>query len=305
MSIIEELDREQISELNKTMIELYSYDIDYATITGRYLDSNQTVLGAAVSGVVLPSTSVLINGFRNKNEPIDNKDLNNYIEMRNSQLVYNQIDKFIEHSVSTIQKTDAYQILSDTITSSIEKKVGESNWVCLEENSKVFLKTAELLREFLQFIVLDMEVDFSAPTLSYCKSVENELNNKLLIPFIKKCKIKKYRLTKSDFDSKLSIVIRHNNLKLTLGEHAYILKRIVTSKNLTKIEEKYKDFLCISEITSISELNQMLNKVTKYYRNPSSHTSVVSNSECNECREDILSEKGLLPRIFLTFQGVK
>lgn len=230
------------------------------------------------------------------------------IELNTNEMVQERkeldyVEHYTDFSASKIKETDAFNVVASAVVENIEAEIGSIIWRKLEENSKKFITTAEVLREFLQ--VFQNNMDYSPPTLNYCKAVENELNEKLLFPFKTYIKLKKYKLQPSDYESKLSFVISNSNMKLTLGEHVYILRKILNHKKLTKIEETYKKFLVISDVNSLGRLNERISIVTKYYRNPSGHTEVMDEEKCLECRKFILTRDGILPSILGNFKVIK
>lgn len=86
-------------------------------------------------------------------------------------------------------------------------------------------------------------------------------------------------------------------MKLKLGEHVFILRKLLINKELTKIELEYKRFLMISNPSSLGRLNQRINIITKFHLNPSGHTEVMDQKKCLECRNSILTKDGVLPGI--------
>lgn len=61
----------------------------------------------------------------------------------------------------------------------------------------------------------------------------------------------------------------------------------------------------IANLHSLRSLNQKINFITKYYRNPSGHTEVMDQTKCLECRSYILTKDGVLPSILGSFKVIK
>jgi hypothetical protein len=315
MSILQLLEQKHISELERVTKELYSFHppkADFITtiIEGSVASKTRGtfITGAGVTSVGIPTLPALIGSIfgafaQKKEEPNMEKIRKNIQEIEEERETYFQVDSYIDNSISKIANTDAFNVLSGVVASNVETEIGSINWRKLEEKSKLFITTAEVLREFLQ--VFNDNLDYSPPTLNYCKAVENELNEKLLFPFKKYYESKQIKLRNSDYESKLFFVITNDDLKLTLGEHVFILRRIVNNKQLTNIELEYKRFIMISNPSSLGRLNQRINIITKYYRNPSGHTEVMDQKKCLECRNYILTQDGVLPGILGNFKIIK
>lgn len=305
MSIIQLLDPKHISELESITKDLYSFTPPTDTYT---IESVVASIGAPLPGgyvrAIFPSLFSFIFGANSSKRDYLNfeKVKENFIEIQREREDYYQIESYIENSITKLTSTDAFNILSEAVVSNMENEIGKTHWERLEEKSKLFITTAEVLREFLQ--AFNDNLDYSPPTLNYCKSVENELNEKLLIPFKYFCKSRKIKLKSSDYDSKLSIVFFSDNMNLTLGEHVYILRKILNNKNLSNIESDYKRFFMISNPSSLDKLNQRINIITKFYRNPSGHTEVINQQKCLECRNSILAKDGVLSEIMGIFKVI-
>ncbi|MDT0160705.1 hypothetical protein [Bacillus sp. AG4(2022)] len=305
MSIIQLLEPKHISELELVTKDLYTFTPPTETINLKHVAAHKGsfMVGASPGYSIIPSLIGTIFGAyafkRNNIEKVEK----NIEEIKKEREEYYQIDSYIDNSLSKIANTDAFNVLSGVVTANVENEIGKTHWEKLEEKSKLFITTAEVLREFLQ--VFNDNLDYSPPTLNYCKSVENELNEKLLFPFKHFYKSKNIKLKNSDFESKLSFVISNDKMKLTLGEHVFILRKILNNKELTKIESEYKRFLMITNSYLLGKFNQRINIITKYYRNPSGHTEVMDQKKCLECRNSILAKDGIISGIMGIFKVIK
>jgi hypothetical protein len=300
MTIISYLTSEQIQELEKVTRELYGFGEITESLSLKSERIN-TVKGSeyslAPSGVLgwLFGSRVNKSIQTNKNNlEIDFKEI---IEEQEEQYM---IDKYVDYSSSKIIQTEAFNALSGLVKENIKSEIGDITWNKLEEKSKLFITTAEVLREFLLFF--NDKLDYSPPTLNYCKAVENELNEKLLFPFKQNFYNNNQKLKNKDYESRLSFVISNKDEKLTLGNHVYIIKRLLFSKQLTNIELEYKRFIMIVNPRSLENLNQRINTITKYYRNPSGHTEVMDQNQCLDCRNYIINKDGVLPGIINNFK---
>lgn len=308
MSIIQLLEPNHISELEIVTKDLYSFTPPTETIvleSSALYSAGSPFTGAGAVSPTLPSLIGSIFGALASTKDTMNleKVEKNIEEIKKEREEYYQVDSYIDNSIAKIENTDAFKVLSGVVAANIENEIGRIHWEKLEEKSKLFITTAEVLREFLQ--VFNDNLDYSPPTLNYCKSVENELNEKLLFPFKHFYKSKNIKLKNLDYESKLSFVISNDKMKLTLGEHVYILRKILDNKGLTKIELEYKRFLMITNPSSLGRLNQRINIITKYYRNPSGHTEVMDQKKCLECRNSILTKDGVLSGIMGIFKVIK
>jgi membrane protein YqaA with SNARE-associated domain len=314
MSIINLLEQSQILELEKVTKELYFFTAPSDSFIHESLSQYKIgtgALGAAGAGAFAAignPVGALIGSMigkinSKKDQPNIEKIENNIKAIEQERRNSYQVDSYIDNSISKVTNTDAFNILSGVVKANIVAEIGKIHWEKLENKSKLFLTTAEVLREFLE--VFNNELDYSPPTLNYCKAVENELNQKLLFPFKEFFQSKKLRLKNSDYESKLSFILTKDDMKLTLGEHVYILRRILNTNQLTNIESEYKRFIMISSPSSLGRLNQKINIITKYYRNPSGHTEVMDQKQCLECRNYILTRNGVLPGILGNFKVIR
>lgn len=209
-----------------------------------------------------------------------------------------------------IGQLDSFSELNRLYEEIFQKDLGVTVWDNLNERSRVFLITAQIIFESL--IAFEVNLDFSAPILSFCKVVENELNEKILLPFkdhalqnrqtfeviLSNLYNKKHGL----YTSKLAYILDDNNFKqntrLMIGDHLYILKRIVNGEHLDDIEKKYKEFIPIDNIINWRKLNYTIHEIKTYYRNPSAHDSGLFKLEqCNKCRE-LVVERGFIKDFF-------
>ena len=204
-------------------------------------------------------------------------------------------DVYTEMAVSTVENSSVYERLSSIVDAYMEEDLSTVVWSKLEEKSKKFIITAEVLSDFLH--MFDDQLDYASPTLSYCKAVENELNEKFTEPFKRYYKSQNKRLKKEDYASKLAVILSRPNTNLTLGEHTYILRRILNNSSRLEIESDYKSFLNILDVTDFKELNNKIEAITKLYRNPSGHTGLIKQSQCIECRKLVVTQNGVLKQL--------
>lgn len=209
-----------------------------------------------------------------------------------------------------IGQLDSFSELKRLYEEGFQKDLGVTVWDNLNERSRAFLITAQIIFESL--IAFEINLDFSAPILSFCKVVENELNEKVLLPFkdhalqnsqafeviLSNLYNKKHGL----YTSKLAYILDDKNFKqntrLMLGDHLHIFKRIVNGERLDDIEKKYKEFIPIDNITDWRKLNYTINEIKTYYRNPSAHDSgLLKLEQCNKCRE-LVVERGFIKDFF-------
>lgn len=209
-----------------------------------------------------------------------------------------------------IGQLDSFSELKRLYEEVFQRDLGVTVWDNLNERSRAFLITAQIIFESL--IAFEINLDFSAPILSFCKVVENELNEKVLLPFKDHALQNRqtFKVILSDlyskkhglYTSKLAYILDDINFKqhtrLMLGDHLYIFKRIVNGEHLDEIEKKYKEFIPIDNITNWSKLNYTINEIKTYYRNPSAHDSgLLKLEQCNKCRE-LVVERGFIKDLF-------
>lgn len=131
------------------------------------------------------------------------------------KLEQHALNAYTELAISTVENSSVYEKLSSIVNDYMEEDLGEVVWRKLEEKSRKFIMTAEVLSDFLY--MFDNQLDYASPTLNYCKAVENELNEKFVGPFKKYYISQNKRLKKDDYASKLAIIISRPNANLTLG----------------------------------------------------------------------------------------
>lgn len=220
---------------------------------------------------------------------------NNKREKNIEKLEQHALDVYTEFAVSTVKNSSVYERLASIVNEYMEEELGELVWRKLEEKSRKFIMTAEVLSDFIY--MFEDQLDYASPTLNYCKAVENELNEKFVGPFKEYYMSQNKRLKKDDYTSKLAIIISRSNANLTLGEHVYILRKILDNSAKLEIELDYKSFLNIVDIADFKELNNKIEFITKLYRNPAGHTGFIKQSQCIECRKLVVTKNGVLKQL--------
>ncbi|MCT4776388.1 MULTISPECIES: hypothetical protein [Exiguobacterium] len=211
------------------------------------------------------------------------------------QLEQHALDMYTKLAVSTVKNSSVYERLSSIVNEYMEEELGELVWGKLEEKSRKFIMTAEVLSDFIY--MFDDQLDYASPTINYCKAVENELNEKFVGPFKKYYISQNKRLKKDDYASKLANIISRPNAKLTLGEHVYIIRKILDDSSKLEIELDYKSFLNIADVADFKELNNKIAFITRLYRNPAGHTGLIKQSQCIECRKLVVTKNGVLKQL--------
>jgi hypothetical protein len=183
-------------------------------------------------------------------------------------------------------------------------------WEKLEQESQKFLMTAEYYYEVAENSKSQI-LDFSPSVVEYSKTIELEIERKVLLPFkswaVAKIDTKKYGIkTMLAYDLKdrelqklASFLTKPRPKPLELGSFAFvndvISHRLTGGKNSVLVDW-FDDFLSQFKNQSFflsSAWLKGLKLLASNYRNPAAHTEYLSFNIVSACREFLL-EKGFL-----------
>lgn len=225
---------------------------------------------------------------------------NTLIENKLSALDYRQdlFDESLNLMHEKIQHlTDIYKKEINEYELDLKQMLGYSLYSCLDNNSKLFLLTAEFLYD-----KCDPNSDYSAAMIEFCKALELELNGKLITRLIKYI----------NQDVKKGYILAGNkkigekySKNLTLGSFPYLLADSWESFNTrTKFSNKRYDSDCIPffdkyfggfNVTPLEARTHFacLLQAIAEYRNKAAHIDGVSKLEVSEVREEWEENRGI------------
>lgn len=197
------------------------------------------------------------------------------------------------------------------------KKIFGVDWKKLENDSKEFLITAEMLTDVLMRIEeLSGKIDFAPVILEYSKSLELELLQKIFLKFKKYYKEKladeedifDYKQQElENYEKKEGFIKTCESLKdylndkrdLTTGEMYFVLLRTgeshyVFSNLLIKFRNFIEGHIKDSEYLLSKEFLGKLEQFLREFRNKSAHITKMTQEEIGKCRAFLLLEPQLL-----------
>ncbi len=165
----------------------------------------------------------------------------------------------------------------------------------LHPDSITCLATAELLRTQVPNLP-----DCSAAVIEYCKAIEIELYHKVLVPLRSGYRASELTIQPSPKSLKrLRFFIQNNGAQLELGTFAHLLSEALglTSVDLAK---DFVERVNALPFSSSKRLVKDIRYLTRRYRNPAAHKTVLNAKKMRQCKNFIVgSDKspGLLLRI--------
>lgn len=181
-----------------------------------------------------------------------------------------------------------------------------SNWDRLESGSQKLLMDAEFL---LGVLSRSPDHDYSPCVLEYCRSLENELLNKLFKIFVPVLQhgpqdvAQSVTLAAADRDNDDCTFARlikpcidgEEPMKITLGQMTFELQRAVKPRSpLSKAFRKHLECYTATEFVLSKSFLSSLREVAKKYRNPCAHVDLVDKSCAMDCRRFLLPQIDLL-----------
>jgi hypothetical protein len=198
----------------------------------------------------------------------------------------------------------------------LSKEVGKP-WETLEESTRQFLVTGDLLLALLQE-TSNGHVDFAPAVIEYSKAIEHELAEKLFGSFRKRVKMEALdesfyetsQLEASDTPSDLRFfrttlkTIRaylNESGPVTLGSIVHFMRQTTHQRYVSvPVIARFREFLQSSaELGGLIDagFTNRLQEFTESYRNRAAHTGAISRSEAENCRQALLSDSGLLRKL--------
>ena len=179
----------------------------------------------------------------------------------------------------------------------------EEYWELLHENSKKFLRTGYFLykrsecgSEFL--------LDTSIASLTYAKCIENEMVQRIVIPFKKHFEnnFNEFDMSREleDFNlKKMSLFLMGSNqTPPELGTFSYFLHNVITSKKRASWSVSIKAFKSFCETCKNPDfllnkelLYTMLSQIAKKYRNGGAHIKVLPIEYVSEFHDILFKKK--------------
>ncbi len=194
----------------------------------------------------------------------------------------------------------------DQAAKAVERIMGEDPWNSLSKLSRSYLATAEHA-----FSLLDknsVDTDFSLVGMELCKTLETEINLKLVTPFIDKShgntsflKMNRTGVKKDQpiYYTMLAKVADNENYPeiktLTLGQYLFVLKKTLEGEMALDDYGLFLDDIQESSKIIIGrKFSQKLKIVTQRYRNSIVHYTHMNHQQCQNLRELVFARKDSL-----------
>lgn len=170
-----------------------------------------------------------------------------------------------------------------------------SVWDKLEEESKINLATGMYLYDTQKAFFNNEASDFSATIINWCLAVENELKQKIYLPFKDYCESRNIQLRSVDWR------------KMTFGMYIGIFGY----KSTELSRETFYDFCtCIYPglsksgiIDLVNELEEKLETARRQYRNKAAHPEILDEEAADACYDLFFPTQHLLRKLLMHYEG--
>jgi len=218
---------------------------------------------------------------------------------------YDVIIKKLRHDIRLIKdndkisKEDKIERISDEITEALSvapiKEKETSFYDRLSLLSKTYLKSADRFYNFLLNYKDSDELDWGAVINNYGRALEEELSEKIFVPFKEKVlsmegSTEEINQLKKDKDLKMLVEFILKNKNLAIGNMEYILYTVIHSQKRKDLflVKKFREFLnSLRDPRFICSKDGLCNNLKESikYRNPSSHAGKIINRDfCEEAK---------------------
>ena len=244
------------------------------------------------------------------------KSLNTLKEQMNIE--GNSVEEIIAHMEDWINSSllGANQAKTvDNYRSIVKDWLEGQNWNLLDENSKSFLPSAELLFEYISKLA---DTDYSPFIIQYCKALENEILKKLFeayhddlysresnISNFLSSDLEKDKKGQPKKSSKFASYLKSDNRKYTLGDMNFIMQLIKLGGKSLRESRLLQDFRRFAltyfdeKIVAKKYLAQ-INKINEDFRKKAAHPYVLDFEVARLCRMTI---RECLNEFLLSYKG--
>lgn len=227
------------------------------------------------------------------------------IEGNSVEEIISYMEDWINSSLLSVNQADTV----DDYKSIVKSWLDGQNWDLLDENSKSFLPSAELLFEHISKFA---DTDYSPFIIQYCRALENEILKKLFEAYHDELYSRESNILnflssdlEKDKTSQFASHLKCNNRKYTLGEMSFIMNLIKPGgRNLRKshLLQDFRKFALTyfdEKIVAKKYLDQIY-KINEDFRKKAAHPYILDFEVARLCRMTI---REYLNELLLSYKG--
>lgn len=203
----------------------------------------------------------------------------------------------------------------DGYISIVKDWLEEQNWDLLDENSKSFLQSAELLFEYISKLA---DTDYSPFIIQYCRALENEILKKLFnayhsdlhsreddISSFLSFDLEKDKKGEPKKSGKFASYLKSDNRKYTLGDMNFVMQLIKSGSRSLRDSPLLQDFRKFAltyfdeKIVEKKYLDQ-IDKINEDFRKKSAHPYILDFQVAQLCRTTV---RECLNEFLLSYKG--